>query len=384
MTDRKLAILAVTAVIMAGWAVLQNRLSHRADTTASMVRTPLIQGLDPQAVAKISITSDKGKSTVTLTRVNDRFTVAEMDGYPADISAVNRLLSNCLDIRTAEHITSNPENHAGLGVTEETAQYVVRFFNADGDEITGIIVSETPPDREEGAFARLTTSDETYFIQDPPWLSTTASAYVNTTLIEADSAKIRRVAVRGPEGEYVLKLADDEQTIMLEKMPENKQFKGTAYRSVFRALTSLRFEEAIAAENAPQDLVFDRSYICRLDDSTVYTLKLAKQGDKTYATVTADFLDKAPVQISKEESEEELKKKEAKLLAMDAAEAFAQRHKGWVYTISSWKAADLTKPLEELLEPKPEEKAPAETEPEPDAEAPAEVNAEGQNLPAAL
>ncbi len=352
MTDRKLAILAAAAVILAGWAVLQNRLVHRTGAHRTALRAPLIQGLAPEAIARITLTSEQGANTVTLTRTNGRFTVAEKDGYPATISAVNRLLSDCLDIRAAERITSNPDNHAELGVTEQTARYVVRFFNADGDEITGIMVSETSPDRD-GAFARLTAGDDTYFIQNPPWLSTGATAYVNTALIEADSETIRQVTVRGPEGEYVLKMADDEQTIVLEGMPEDKQFKGTAYRTVFRALGSLRFEDVIAAGNAPDDLVFDRSYVCRLADSTVYTLLLAEHEDTTYATVTAEFMDTAPVQISREDSPDELKKKEAKLLAMDAAKEFAQRHKGWIYALSSWKADDLTKPLDELLEDKP-------------------------------
>ena len=58
------------------------------------------------------------------------------------------------------------------------------------------------------------------------------------------------------------------------------------------------------------------------------------------------------------ETEEELKKKEAKLLARDSAEEFSKKHAGWLYQIPEYKAKILTKDLSELLEDQtqPEEK----------------------------
>lgn len=115
-------------------------------------------------------------------------------------------------------------------------------------------------------------------------------------------------------------------------------------------------------------MAFDRQYMCRLKDSTVYALRIAKEGDKTYVSCVAEFTDKTPVekasieQGGKVESEEELKKKEAKLLARDNAEKFTTTHNGWIYEIPEWKAKNLTKPLSDLLEDaeKPKENTTAE------------------------
>ena len=76
--------------------------------------------------------------------------------------------------------------------------------------------------------------------------------------------------------------------------------------------------------------------------------------EKTYAKISADYLDKSRVEISKDDSQEKLKEKEAKLLAMDAAKAFTQKHQGWIYQIPSYQADDLTMPLSELLEDAPQ------------------------------
>jgi hypothetical protein len=357
MTDRKLAILAIAAVIMAGWVLLQSRLAQQAGSYAVFQSTPLIQGLDIDAIAEINVRSEKGAEILTLKKQDGRFRVMEKDGYPANVSAINTLLNSCLDIRVGDRITSNPANHVDLGVTDDTAQYAVRFFNAQGGEITGILISQRQ-DEPEGAYARLASGNETYFVQSPPWLSATPISFINTTLVEADRGKIRQVSVRGPKGDYVL-MSPDGDTVTLEAMPAGKQLKGTTFQSVFRALTSARFDDVMGADKMPADLVFDHSFVCRMEDSTVYTLMLGQKEEKYYATITAEFLDQSPVQVGRTESEEELKKKEAKLLAMDAAKEFARRHKGWVYVISSYKAGDLTKPLEDMVEDKMSEPAEA-------------------------
>ncbi len=364
MTDRKLVILAIAAVIMTGWAVLQSRLADRAGRRPTVLRAPLVQGLDPDAIAQITITSQDPEQTVTLSRANSGFRVDQKDRYPADIRAVNRLLSHCLDIRLTEYITDNPANHADLSVTEQTARYTVRFYDSDGQEITGVIISPTQSD-PEGAYARLTTDDATYFIQSPPFLQTRPISYVDTTLLQVDRNAISSVMVRGPDGDYVLLASDNEPGIYLDPMPDGMQFEGTAYRTVFGALSTLRFENVMAARNAPDGLEFNHSYVCRLEDTTVYTIMLAQDDGTFYATVTADFMDTAAVQVGADDSPETLQQKEAKLLAMDAAEMFARRHDGWVYTISSAKFEDLTQPMEALLEekPEPEPQEPEQTEP---------------------
>jgi hypothetical protein len=99
-------------------------------------------------------------------------------------------------------------------------------------------------------------------------------------------------------------------------------------------------------------LLFDRRYLCRLKDTTVYSIWLAKDGDIWFAKCDARFADQTPVTKTKGEveSDEQLKIKEAKLIARDAAEEFSETHKGWVYQIPDYLAANLTKTSAELLE----------------------------------
>ncbi|HOM76294.1 MAG TPA: DUF4340 domain-containing protein [Anaerohalosphaeraceae bacterium] len=375
MSDRKLAILGIAALIMLGGAILQSHMGRKVNT-AVFSSSPLVEGLPIEAVSAVTITSEKGTQTVRLQKKDNVFVVAAKDNYPADVSKINTLISHCLDIRTREKITSDPANHADLKVTPETARYVIAFQDKDGKDIVGLAVSES--DENGNSFARLLNSDDVYTVSDVPWIDTSVMGYINTKLLEVQQDKVSSVAVRTPEDTYVLAAAEEGGEIRLENMPQGKQYKGTTYKTVFNALSYLRFDDVMAAEKAPADLDFNSVYTCKLKDLTVYKVQLAKQGDKTYAKVSADYLDKTEVTktVGQVESEEELKKKEAKLLAIDAVNAFNQKHQGWIYVIPSYKSGDLSKPLAELIEDIPTKPQAAESDAaEKAADMPADPNA---------
>ena len=94
--------------------------------------TYLIQGLDPDQIAKITIAG--GGEEVVLVRRGNNFVVANKDNYPAMASEINKLITTCLDIQTSEMYTDNPANFKDLGVTEENARLVVKFFKSTGDD----------------------------------------------------------------------------------------------------------------------------------------------------------------------------------------------------------------------------------------------------------
>jgi hypothetical protein len=172
--------------------------------------------------------------------------------------------------------------------------------------------------------------------------------YIEQELLSLKREDIVSVTVSSANEQYTLKSTEDGKDVLLENVPAGKKFKDSDGDSVFTALTSLRCDDVM---KKPGDLTFDKEYVCKLKDSTVYALKIAQKDDKTYVTCEADYTDKTPVtKDSNVESEEELKKKEAKLLAQEGAIKFTAKHKGWVYEIADWKAKNLIKEFSELIE----------------------------------
>ncbi|MHC4173980.1 MAG: DUF4340 domain-containing protein [Planctomycetota bacterium] len=366
MSNKKLVILGIVAVFMVAWAVVQSRVSNRPRTKTD---TPayLIQGLDPADID--GIVFGAGESAVTLKRQGGRFVVAGKDNYPTEISEINSLLSKSLEIQKEQFITDDAANHETLEVTEEKARSVVKFLKPDSSLLVGFAIGK---DKElgQGSYVRLLPGDKVYTAINTPWIRTGAMDYIEQELISVKREDIESVTVGSANGEYTLKTEEDGEDIVLENTPAGKKLKDSDGDSVFTALTNLRCDDV---KRKSDDLTFDRQFVCGLKDSTVYTLKIAQKDDKTYISCAAAFMDKTPVLKGDEvESEEELKKKEAKLLARDKAKEFTAKHQQWLYEIAEWKAKNLTKELSDLLEDeqKPEEAEKTEDPNAVEAEAP--------------
>ena len=371
MSNKSLAILGIVAAVMVILAVVLSGLSD-GPRKGSTGPAYLIQGLEPAGIGRIVIGS--GDKVVTLRRRGNAFTVAEKSDYLADIKQVNDLIQKCADIKTTGSAhTTNPANHADLEVTEDKGRSVVKFFTPDPNSrlITGLVVGKNI-EPGQGAYVRMLPDDDVYVTTESPWIKDQATDYIDQELISVKPEDINSVTV-GPGGEaYTLK-AGNGDAVSLENLPAGKKLKNTDARSVLTALTSLRFDDVSRSIGG---LAFNEQYACRLNDLTIYTLSIAQKDDKTYIVCKAEYTGEEPKKEGKVESEEELKKKEAKLLAMEQAETFAAKHKGWIYEIPDWKAKNLTKKLSDLLEDLEKPKDPNAPEPaSPKSESPTEPKA---------
>ena len=335
------------------WAIVQAHIANKPRAEAEKSAF-LIQGLDPSNID--SIVLGTGESEVTLKRNGRHFVVTNKDNYTAESADINNLISSCLDIKVDELFTDNPSNHKDLGVTEEDAKNVVKFLKPGSELLVGVIIGK---DKEQGRgpFVRMIPGNKVYVTLERPLIKDEALNYIDRELVSVDRKNIESVTVSSSDESYTLKANDDGEGIILENHPSGKKLKDGDCESVFTALNNLRFEDVMKAPVTGKELTFNRQFVCRLKDSTVYTMKIAQKGDKTFITCHTEFTDKTPV--TKEEgiveSEEELKKKEAKLFAKDKAEEFSSKHNNWVYEISESGAANLVKKLSGLLEGKNKE-----------------------------
>jgi len=344
MSNRNLTILGIVAIVMVIWAVAQSHLSNRPKTETDGP-SYLIQGLEPAEID--SIVLGGGEEPVTLKREKGSFVVVNKDNYPAKASEINNLITKVLEIQTSQFVTDNAANHEDLGLTKENATATIKFFKSDSSLLTGVVAGKKK-ELGEGTYVRLASSDAVYVAPTMPYIADTAMSYIEQELVSVKREDIVSVTVSSANGQYTLKTTEDGKGVILENVPAGKKFKSSDGESVFTALTSLRFDDVM---KNPGDLTFDKEYICTLKDSTVYALKIAQKDDKTYVTCEADYTDKTPItKDSNVESEEELKKKEAKLLAQESAIKFTTKHKGWVYEIAEWKAKNLIKELSDLIE----------------------------------
>ena len=355
MDSKKLTVLGITALIMVLLAVVITNISNQKTAPGPERAFNIVQGLDPALIASVEL-GNKGAVSVKLPR-NDRgvFTVSQNDGYPAVTKKVNELITMLLDIKTTEgkFYTNNQANHKDLGVTEADSQKFVKFAKKDGSLITGIIIGNQKQ-QGKGSFIRLANSDEVYVTDKVPHISDRPMSYIDEKLTDVDVSKIVRVTVSSPNDVYTLSKQGGD--IVLKDIEQGKKLISDQAENVFEAIKDLSFENVTRQSDVGRKYTFDHTYVCELDDTTVYTLSVANEDDGVYVSCKSEYTgDKKVMKGPGVESEEELKKKEAKLLAMDKSEKFSVKHFGWIYKITSYKAKNVVKPLAELLEDEPEE-----------------------------
>jgi hypothetical protein len=349
MSNRNLSLLGLAAAAVVALAVIVAGIADKPYAKKDQVAY-LIQGLDPDQIAKITI--GKPGQGVILNRRGANFVVANLDNYPALTSEINRLITICLDIQTAELYTDNPKNQEDLNVTEEKARILVKFYKADSSLITGVILGKQKVQGQGIGFVRLIGDNKVYVAAaQMPAVRQQAVDYVSQELINVKKEDINSITVNSPNDIYVLRPGFDDKTVIYENLQEGKVLNNNIANRVFNALAGFNFED-VNAESSRRGLQFDRRYLCRLKDSTVYTIWLAKDGDVWFVKCDAQFADKTPVTKTQGEveSDEQLKIKEAKLLARDAAEEFSDKHKGWVYRIPAYRAENLIRTSADLFE----------------------------------
>jgi len=349
MSNKNLTILGAAAVLMVVWAAIQSRVSSRPGTEPEGP-SYLILGLDTSDIGSIVVGT--GQDAVTLKREGADFVVTNKDNYPAVMSKISELITSCLDIKTAELYTDESAYHEDLGVTEEAASGVVKFLTHEPNStvLAGVIIGKSK-ELGQGTYVRLISadkalSDKVYVASNVPQIGSRPVDYIEQELISVNREDINSVTVSSANGEYTLKAEDEGRRVVLQNIPAGKRAKGSECDRVFAALASFRFDDV---KKKSSGLVFNRRFVCKLKNSAVYTLNIAQEDNKTYVRCQAEFTGTV-IRPTKDESEEELKKKEAKLKAWDEAQKFAEEHQGWVYEIAEWKAKDLTKELSELIE----------------------------------
>jgi hypothetical protein len=220
-------------------------------------------------------------------------------------------------------------------------------------------------------YVRKLSSDDVYLVDDVPISPGSAADYADQKILSIKRSDIAEVTITDPNTSYTLKVDDsNDGKIIMVNRPADRKLKDSECENIFSELFNVSFRDVKKETVKDSNLKFSSSCTCRLKTLDSYKFEFAEVDSATYVKCTAVFPE--DLQIIKEnrvESEEELKEKEAKLLARDRVEEFNEKHNGWLYEISDWKLKHLTKDRSDLLEEKEEKKeAAAEEEKEPEEE----------------
>lgn len=368
MSRRALIALLVAVVVLGAAAVIGNREPAPTGSRQGAAFVPeLAAALND--IERVTLTTSDAAPAVTLERRADEWTVAEKDGYRADIGKLRAALRALADARVLEPKTANPELHARLGVedvTGESAAGVAISFSAGARVLPTVILGNT-----EGAdyrYARRADEPQSFLIDQDPDLPRNASQWVDAEILDVRGTRVQQVTITHPDETVVIaKSTPDAANFDVADVPEGREllYAGVA-NVVGNALRELKLEDVARADPAAEPAAGAVAVEFRTFDGLVVTARGTEEGDDAWLTFSASFDPEqaarfadapaadAPAADAPSASEQSADD------ADPAAEAAAinARTAGWRYKIASYQYDQLTRRMSDLLKPPPAENDP--------------------------
>ncbi|MCP5420065.1 MAG: DUF4340 domain-containing protein [Gammaproteobacteria bacterium] len=331
--------------------------SHLNDVTRLQVQ---IAGFDP----------------VTVTREGDRWGVADRDGYPVDTGLLRRELLTLAELKRVEAMTSNPDKYERLGLRDldkkGSEAREIKLWAGD-KALVQMFAGKSGPGG--GSYLRLKDDPQS-------WLSSAAvnspsqpADWLEKELLSVTPEQIQRIQAQTADGtKYTLSKADRKATAFtVEPVPEGKRAKVSEIQRISGALNALRMDDVVAESKGPKsDAPWSKAEFDAFD-GLVIEAQTRKVEGKDYLKLSARFdeeLAKQSQQAAASKQGQEAAKPTPALDPPDKvkaqAEQLAERFKGWLYIVPTFKAELFGLPADKLFEnpPKPAA-APAAAQPIP-------------------
>ena len=376
MTNRTVTVLAAALVVLGALALIAQYDPQPPSPGGGLLLPELAGELDQ--VTQVTVVGAGAEPVATLQRGEDgNWSVAEKDGYPADLEKVHHTLISLAESRIVEPKTANPDFYDRLGVED------VASDDASGVAVT-LAGTASPVDvivgNTEGAsqrYVRIPEQAQSFLIDRDPQVGIETTDWLATEILAIPGPRIARVTVTHPDGEVVSvsKADPDQSNFDVEAMPEGRELQYASIANVMgTVLSNLGLQDvepltdrdfpvtitqwttfdglAITAASIERDdepwVVFRAEYRAPAETPSEDTVPGT---DTEQDAATEDGTDDAPGDVAADESTAE---DDTMDVAAEAQE-LNQRLAGWHYRIASYQFDQMTRRMDDLLRDLPEE-----------------------------
>ena len=237
MSARVVAILVVLLAVLGGGALLiQREDSSRRPQNVSTLGQPLFKELKAADIAQIRIVEPK--STLTLSRKEDGWVIAERGDFPADFAKVREFVVKAVSLKIAQSEPMGEKDRARLNLDDpakkgETAATQLEFAGADGKPLAKLLIGRklfrSEPENPEkalgdGRFVMSTADDKTVYLISDPLLQATAktSEWIDKRSFQIEKVKTLEVRYPGGDGWRLERAAENASWKLAQQRPAEK------------------------------------------------------------------------------------------------------------------------------------------------------------------
>ena len=295
MSARIVAILVVLLAVLGGTSVLyqQQERGRRPSNVASLGQL-LFKDLKAADIASIRIA--EAKATLTLERKDERWTIAERGGFPADFTRVRDFVLKAIELKAGQSEPLAEKDRARLNLDESGTQ--VEFRGADGKPLGTLIVGKKYFKREvenpdkalgDGRFVLLPADTKTVYTVADPLLQATSktSEWIERSSFQVEKVKTLEVKYPGGGGYRVERNADNADWKLAGAKPGEK-LEVTKANAASYSLSLLDLADVLPKDSKDTGLDKPIEIAATTLDGLTYNIKLGKlQGDNYFVSFTS-------------------------------------------------------------------------------------------------
>lgn len=351
MNNRSLVIVAMAAALFLVLALLGQNGSDSPSADNELLLPGLADALNE--VTEITLVKAANETYATLRRGDDGWTLAEKDGYPANVIAIRQALAAISEARVAEIKTANPDFYDRLGVAG------VERSDSAGTAVTIATASENFPavvfgDTESSGYryARLADADQSLLLNRDPELPRDAAQWLATEILDVRGARVQRVQIAHADGERLTieKLERSQTNFSVQPIPEGRalQYPGVA-NVIGNALRELALENVRRPPETDSVVVATTEF--ETFDGLVVTATAIELDDGNWLRFEAEFDSDQAVRFATEPVDGDIAEAaDGDGDPRDQAAAINATVAGWLFRIPSFKHDQITRRLEDLLQ----------------------------------
>lgn len=365
MTPRTVTVLAAALVVLGAVALLAQYDPQPPAPGGGLLLPDLGEDLD--RISQVSVVGAGSEPVATLVRGADgSWSIAEKDGYAADVEKVRQTLISLAEARIVEPKTANPDFYDRLGVegVEDEAAGGVAVMLTGADTPVNVIVGDS-----EGAsqvYVREADQAQSFLVDRNPDAGSETTDWLATEILAIPGSRMARVTVTHPDGETVsVSKADSEQSNFdVEEIPSGRELQYASVANVMgNVLSNLNLQD-VEPRTETDEPVTVTEFVTF--DGLAITAESFEREDEPWVAFRAEYRPPAEEPGPQDDRAQE----DAAANAADevddeaetdgtdvAAEALAldQRLSPWRYRVASYQFDQMTRRLDDLLRDLPEE-----------------------------
>ena len=288
MKNKKLLILFLITIAVIITAGITARL--RAPQS-NLEKEPLFPSLADQINNISKVTIKGNKNTVVLLKQDNKWTVTNLDNYPANFNKVRAAVINLSLFKIVDEKTDNPDFYSRLGVDDPSSRnsssLLITLFNNSNQELASVIIGRQrqSSSSKPGLYIRIPDQKQALLVEGGLEISANDIDWINRELMHIPSAQVKNITIQYPDGKVfeINKETKDQPDFNIRG---NSGEVPSASKLIINRMATGLEEMRADGVNSVNDFTFPEDSITTTVTTftgMVVTVKLAQQSDHTYA-----------------------------------------------------------------------------------------------------